>query len=120
MTNYTYEWISPEEINTPHEVMEEEKVIEMVKIIEEDGYNFRPILVIEHEYGYMALTGVHRIAAAIEAGVNIKAHVAELKDGLVDRVNMSDDEYRLESLMELLEEGIIDEEAVELMREEIN
>ena len=71
--NHDCNWISPERIKPLHQVRNKRLLAELSADMEENGWQGRPLLVIERESKeprYVAWTGSHRIAAAIEAGLD--------------------------------------------------
>lgn len=63
-----YDNIPVAAITSLHEVRNQKQVEELVKNMREHGWHGRQLIVIERESDYLAWTGTHRIAAAIEAG----------------------------------------------------
>ena len=61
--------IDPEQIEPLHEVRNRAILDGLTADMKENGWRGRPLLVIERESDYVAWTGSHRIAAAIEAGL---------------------------------------------------
>ena len=61
--------ISPKKIEPPHGVENQNKLDSLVKSMESEGWVGRPILYYDIGRGPEALTGSHRIAAAIKAGL---------------------------------------------------
>jgi hypothetical protein len=61
--------IDPKEIRALNEAVNVTLLEELVENMKENGWQGRPILVFETESEYMAWTGSHRIAAAIEVGL---------------------------------------------------
>lgn len=59
-------WISPWAITPRHEVRDRGKLASLAEAMAEDGWQGRPLLVIDDAVPF-ALTGSHRIAAAREA-----------------------------------------------------
>ena len=64
-----YEQIPPQDLNSLHEVREQEVFKELVVSMAENGWQGRPLLVIDCEDKYVAWTGSHRIAAARKVGL---------------------------------------------------
>ena|SRR5690242_5884992 len=61
--------INPEILVTLNEAVNTERLDELVADMRTHGWRDRPLLVIETESDFVAWTGSHRIAAAIEAGL---------------------------------------------------
>jgi ParB-like nuclease domain len=102
-----------------HEVREAGKMAALTASMEQDGWQGRPLLVIEYMDGYQAITGSHRIAAAEAAGIE------EVPCVLVDREAFDAAGYSVSDLYDddvthgiLLEIG--DDNAADLMLTEIN
>lgn len=61
-----------------HEVRSQRLLSDLTKDMKDNGWQGRPLLVIAREHDFLAWTGSHRIAAAIEAGLeSIPCHVIE-------------------------------------------
>lgn len=125
------ELVAVDTITPVHEVMDEAKLESLAASMAEDGWQGRPLLVVADGYGgHYALTGSHRYAGAVEAGleevpcivipegapifVNLRGEVAVRFEGVVHGVRLTDDDERLQALRE---HGL--EVAAELMAAEI-
>jgi len=62
--------ISIKEITPRHEALSRKHLKELADDMRENGWQGRPLLVIERDNDYLAWTGSHRIAAARDAGLN--------------------------------------------------
>jgi hypothetical protein len=62
--------IDPKEIEPLHEVRDQAKLDQLTADMKENGWRGTPLLVIERESDYLAWTGTHRLAAAIETGLS--------------------------------------------------
>lgn len=60
-------YLDPWDTEPLHEVRNQRLFDYLAADMEEEGWQGRPLLVIETEHGYVAWTGSHRIAAAREA-----------------------------------------------------
>ncbi len=119
MTGET-EFIDPEEIVPPHPAFRDLRwlVADMV----ENGWQGRPLLVIDTGDEYVAWSGSHRISAAIEAGLEAvpcyvipESTIVSATDGAVDAKNGHVMDYeRLEILIR-----VGDEAGIEIMRQEL-
>lgn len=68
----------------PHEVRDAEKLAALTEDMAAHGWTGRAILAINTGDGYAALTGSHRIAAAMAAGLDeIPAYVIDISDHVV-------------------------------------
>jgi hypothetical protein len=67
--NCMYVKLDPNEIRTLNNPVNVELLDNLVMDMKENGWRGRSLLVIETELEYVAWTGSHRIAAAIEAGL---------------------------------------------------
>ena len=63
--------IDPEEIEPLHGVRNHTLLSNLAAAMKQSGWQGRPLLVIDREFGYLAWTGSHRIPAAIEAGLSL-------------------------------------------------
>jgi len=63
--------IDPEEIEPLHEVRNEARFDDLTASMKENGWQSRPLLVIERKSDYLAWTVSHRLAAAIKAGLSL-------------------------------------------------
>lgn len=61
--------LDPRAVRLPHEPREREKYQKLVASMKRGGWRGRPILVIPMGEGFQALTGSHRIAAALDASL---------------------------------------------------
>lgn len=86
-------YINAESIQTLHAVKDQEKLNNIAEDMKVNGWNGRAIVVIDcANEGYQALTGTHRINAAIEAGISeIPCEVisAELFDKICNECDWS-------------------------------
>jgi|GEM_PF-2441726 len=108
-----------ETIEQFHGITDKEKLRQLTKDMEENGWNGRPIIVIDCGGEYSALTGSHRIEAARKAGLY------EIPVAVVDHGTMFEDyditvsDLKCPSyIMAMLEE--YDEEAAELYSEDVD
>jgi hypothetical protein len=62
--------LDPNEIRTLNSPVNYQKFDGLITAMKKSGWRGRPVIVIETEDEYIALTGSHRIAAAIEAGLD--------------------------------------------------
>ena len=108
-----------------HEIIDRDKVDQISNNMARDGWAGHPILVMDMGNEMLALTGVHRIAAAEEAGIEpyvhyiegeINSDVPELWEALGDAI---DDDARLAALRDLNDAGKIDDYALEIMQAEV-
>ena len=96
-----------------------DKVNAIAKSFEDKGYVGRPIVVIENgNEGYIALTGSHRIEAAKQADVDLKAIVLENNEDTAQLIDVRDDDERADIAKQLYEEGVISKSAYDVIREE--
>ncbi|MCX6922581.1 MAG: ParB/RepB/Spo0J family partition protein [Verrucomicrobia bacterium] len=61
--------IDPVEIKPLHPVTDKRLLRELIADMKDNGWQGRPLLVIERASGYLAWTGSHRIPAATKAGL---------------------------------------------------
>jgi type I site-specific restriction-modification system R (restriction) subunit len=87
------------------------------------GWRGREILVIENEGSYQALTGSHRVYAAREAGINVKARIINTtrltEDQINELIDARDDTDRLALLRYLKDSNGVTKQDYELMKREI-
>lgn len=96
-----------------------DKVNAIAKSFEDKGYVGRPIVVIENgNEGYIALTGSHRIEAAKQADVDLKAIVLENNEDTAQLIEARDDDERENIAKQLYEEGAISKSVYDVIREE--
>jgi hypothetical protein len=122
-----------ENIEPLHEFRDEKKLKKLIDSMRTDGWQGRPILVLDSNALQQALTGSHRITAAKSLGMQIPvllfestgvtSYYDEWYDEIVelwDTVINGDDCERLKALESLFESGEIeDEEVVKLMASEL-
>lgn len=95
------------------------KVNTLAKSLEDKGYVGRPVLLVENgNEGYIALTGSHRIEAAKQADVDLKAIVLENNEDTAQLIEARDDDERANIAKQLYEEGVISKSAYDVIREE--
>ncbi len=95
------------------------KVNTLAKSFEDKGYVGRPVLLVENgNEGYIALTGSHRIEAAKQADVDLKAIVLENNEDTAQLIEARDDDERANIAKQLYEEGVISKSAYDVIREE--
>lgn len=119
-------YLNADHIQPPHEVMDPEKFDRLVAEFEANGWNGRPLLVVQEcdtdgndLESYTALTGSHRIAAGREAELReVPCYIisgAALLELELTTDDFSDDDLNLSYLRDL---G--DADAVALMQAEID
>lgn len=95
------------------------KVNTLAKSFEDKGYVGRPVVLVENgNEGYIAVTGSHRIEAAKQADVDLKAVVLDNSDDTAQLIEARDDDERENIAKELYEEGIISKDVYNIIREE--
>lgn len=95
------------------------KVNTLAKSFEDKGYVGRPVVLVENgNEGYIALTGSHRIEAAKQADVDLKAIVLENNEDTAQLIEARDDDERENIAKQLYEEGVISKSAYDVIREE--
>lgn len=83
------------------------------------GFVGRPVVLVENgNEGYIAVTGSHRIEAAKQADVDLKAIVLDNSDDTAQLIEARDDDERENIAKELYEEGIISKDVYNIIREE--
>lgn len=110
--------IAPEEIIAPHEVRDSAKVAHISESMDTNGWTGRPLLVLDNGNGKYALTGTHRLAAAVLSLYDVPVvYVDEelLETSGYTLSDLYDDEISLAIFQE-----IGDEKSAELMLAEIN
>lgn len=108
--------INPVEISPINEITDINKYNYLVDSFKKEGWNGRPIVVVENgNNGYIALTGSHRIYAAGEAGIPVKAIVLEYSDEIDELISASYDEERASVANELHDDGILSDTAYQLI-----
>lgn len=108
-----------------HEVRDTEKVDALAEAMSKSGWVGRPVVVV----GEQAITGTHRLAAAEKAGIDPETY--EIEPGVLtedttreeqqawEDLVEGDDESRLDAAKVLNRLGILDEEAVTLIEQEV-
>jgi hypothetical protein len=113
------ETISLDSIYAPHEVTDAEKLAALIAGMEADGWQGRPLLLLEVGDAYQAITGSHRIAAAKAIGLEEVPAIIINSEAFYgagyEPTDMWDDDVRLSILKE-----IGDTAAAELMQAEID
>jgi hypothetical protein len=104
--------IDPREIEPLHGVRDQTLLDNLATGMKQSGWQGRPLLVIDRESGYLAWTGSHRIAAAIEAGLSlVPCYVIDERELLDRRFDPARDHVmdyeRLQILMSIGDAGAI-------------
>lgn len=95
------------------------KVNTLAKSFEDKGYVGKPVVLVENgNEGYIAVTGSHRIEAAKQADVDLKAIVLENNEDTAQLIDARDDDERANIAKQLYEEGVISKIAYDVIREE--
>lgn len=95
------------------------KVNTLAKSFEDKGYVGRPVVLVENgNEGYIAVTGSHRIEAAKQADVDLKAIVLENNEDTAQLIDARDDDERANIAKELYEKGVISKSTYDVIREE--
>lgn len=95
------------------------KVNTLAKSFEDKGYVGKPVVLVENgNEGYIAVTGSHRIEAAKQADVDLKAIVLENNEDTAQLIDARDDDERANIAKQLYEEGVISKSAYDVIREE--
>ncbi len=95
------------------------KVNTLAKSFEDKGFVGRPVVLVENgNEGYIAVTGSHRIEAAKQADVDLKAIVLENNEDTAQLIDARDDDERANIAKQLYEEGVISKSAYDVIREE--
>lgn len=94
-----------------------EKLASLIESMEQDGWVGNPVLILTEDTNeYQAVTGSHRIEAAIQVGIEIPYYPLELDEEiLVEIYEARNDEDRLE----LIVKNGGDEESIRIMSEEV-
>ena len=95
------------------------KVNTLAKSFEDKGFVGKPVVLVENgNEGYIAVTGSHRIEAAKQADVDLKAIVLENNEDTAQLIEARDDDERANIAKQLYEEGVISKSAYDVIREE--
>ncbi len=114
------EKIEPSYIMLVNDV-DRQKVAKIAESMENNGYDGRPIVVLDDaNEGYRALTGSHRIAAAKELDIDIPAIVIDNNDATATLLDVYNDEELAQVAKELYDNGDIDERAYNVLKDEQN
>jgi hypothetical protein len=110
--------IQPDLIKPLHEARSQRLLTELADDMKENGWQGRPLLVIERASDYLAWTGSHRIAAARKAGLSsVPCHVVKerelIRHGFDAEWGHVDDTDRLKAIRK-----IGDEIAIHIMWQE--
>ncbi len=115
--------IDPNRIETINPITDRDKYKALVLDMSKSGWRGREILVIENEGSYQALTGSHRVYAAREAGINVKARIINTtrltEDQINELIDARDDTDRLALLRYLKDSNGVTKQDYELMKREI-
>ena len=117
------EEIDPREIEPINEITEEDRYDYLVDSFKTSGWDGRPIVVVENgNNGYIALTGSHRIYAALEADIPVKTIVLPYSEDIEELVDARDDIQRANIAESLAANNVIPTYAADLIvrEEELN
>ncbi len=124
--------INPDTIELSHDADDTWKLDKLIESMKDRGWQGRPILVVSNDDGLTAITGNHRLMAAIWAGLDaIPAYVMDVHDhipGLDGYCGVCGISCWVEGLLESWNDGLRldaikqsgDEEAIKIMRAEID
>ena len=108
--------IDPYEISTINDITDRKKFDYLVSDFEKSGWEGRPVVIVENgNDGYKALTGSHRILAAKEANIMVKAVVVEYSSDIDDLVSANSDEERASVAKDLYRDGVLSDAAYQLI-----
>ena len=108
--------IDPYEISTINDITDRKKFDYLVSEFEKSGWEGRPVVIVENgNDGYKALTGSHRILAAKEANIMVKAVVVEYSSDIDDLVSADSDEERASVAKDLYRDGVLSDAAYQLI-----
>lgn len=113
-------YINPnEEYILPINDTDPKKVKALVNSMESNGYVGDPIILIDNaNEGYIAITGSHRIKAAEEADIDLKALVLGNNDSTVELIDARDDDEREAIAKRLYKDNIISKNVYDIIRRE--
>lgn len=86
------DYVSPKKLFPPHEVRDQRKLSKLTDSMIKNGWQGRPILVVDLGQGDEAITGSHRIAAAKDAGIDVP--VVRVDADIGDYINDSGESIR--------------------------
>lgn len=124
-TNY----LNPNRIIPVNNITDKEKYEYLVSEFDKNGYSGRPVVVVKEDSFaddsssmYSAVTGSHRILAAMEAEIDVPVYEIHMNNENAERimelVEANEDSERTRIAKELFEDGIISEEAYSLIERE--
>ena len=117
--DYTYDLINPKYIDTVNDITDNDKFDALTYEFEKNGYNGRPIVAVDMGDGqYKAITGSHRIYSARRAEIDIPTHVIDYADDIEELLEAADDDARYRVAKKLNKANKLDDETVELLKEE--
>lgn len=116
--------VDPKRITAPHGVKNTRKRDRLVESMHDGGWDGRPLLVYRSGGQYQALTGSHRLDAAVKAELAripvLCIEDKDFSDGTFTALDEAGDNYdRLRALEDLRDEKPETQEAYELMMEEL-
>ena len=117
--DYTYDLINPKYIDTVNDITDNDKFDALTYEFEKNGYNGRPIVAVDMGDGqYKAITGSHRIYSARRAEIDIPTHAIDYADDIEELLEATDDDARYRVAKKLNKANKLDDETVELLKEE--
>lgn len=113
------ELLDPSRIEPVNPITDEDKMNALAWDFHENGYDGRPILVVDNGDGsYQALTGSHRIEAAKEANIEIPSKVVPYSDDIAPLLEARTDEDRASIAEELFRQEKVDSDVLALLTKE--
>jgi ParB-like chromosome segregation protein Spo0J len=121
--------INPKKIKELNPVKNKAKFEELTETMKKSGWQGRPLLVVENNGRFEALTGSHRLFAARKAGLEEIPTVtitppdtkdAETKELWNDVINAKDDEEREKTIEKLYDAGEVDKKVYDLISSELD
>ena len=113
------ELLDPNRIEPVNPITNEDKMNALAWDFHENGYDGRPILVVDNGDGsYQALTGSHRIEAAKEANIEIPSKVVPYSDDIAPLLEAKSDEERAEIAAQLFKDEKVDADVLTLLTKE--
>jgi len=113
------ELLDPRRIEPVNPITDEDKMNALAWDFHENGYDGRPILVVDNGDGsYQALTGSHRIEAAKEANIEIPSKVVPYSDDIAPLLEAKSDEERAEIAAQLFKDEKVDADVLALLTKE--
>lgn len=113
--------LDAEYVETVNPITDYDKFKGIAQAMRDSGWSGRPVLAVDMgDNQYQGLTGSHRVFAARDAKIEVKAIVVDYDDYIEELISASDDDLKLAVARHLHQEGKISDEVLSLIEREVD